>query len=108
MVENVNDFDFIVVTSEFEGAVCTNGFRVLRSPKINPYYLLYYLHSDMFLKQMMMYRTGAAIPNVSDSNLSDILIYLPSQEKIEEIGNKIREMFELRRESRRILESIEL
>lgn len=97
-----------LVTSEFEGAVCTNGFRVLRSPKINPYYLLYYLHSDMFLKQMMMYRTGAAIPNVSDSNLSDILIYLPPQEKIEEIGNKIREMFELRRESRRILESIEL
>ena len=91
-----------LVTAEFDGAICTNGFRVLRSPKINPYYLLYYLHSDLFLKQMMMYRTGAAIPNVSDSDLNNILVYLPEESKIEEIGNKIKETFELRKESRRI------
>ncbi len=95
-----------LVTEEYDGAICTNGFRVLRSPKVNPYYLLYYLHSEMFLKQMMMYRTGAAIPNVSDSDLSNILVFLPSEEKVEEIGNKIKETFELRTKSRRILESI--
>ena len=66
-----------LVTSEFDGAICTNGFRVLRAPKINPYYLLYYLHCDLFLKQMMMYRTGAAIPNVSDTDLNYIMVYLP-------------------------------
>lgn len=97
-----------LVTAEFDGAICTNGFRVLRSPKINPYYLLYYLHSDLFLKQMMMYRTGAAIPNVSDADLNNILVYLPDESKINEIGNKIKETFELRKESRKILESIEL
>ena len=97
-----------LVTSEFDGAICTNGFRVLRAPKINPYYLLYYLHSDLFLKQMMMYRTGAAIPNVSDADLNNILVYLPDESKIDEIGNKIKETFELRKESRKILESIEL
>ncbi len=97
-----------LVQSEYDGAVCTNGFRVLRAPKINPYYLLYYLHSDMFLRQMMMYRTGAAIPNVSDTDLYNILVYLPDEDKIEEIGRKIKETFDLRKESRRILESIEL
>lgn len=53
-----------IVTKDHSGAICTNGFRVLRNPRINRYFLLYYLHSPLFLKQMMMYRTGAAIPNV--------------------------------------------
>ena len=97
-----------LVTAEFDGAICTNGFRVLRSPKINPYYLLYYLHSEMFLKQMMMYRTGAAIPNVSDADLNSILVYLPDENTMEEIGKKIKKTFDLRTESRKILESIEL
>lgn len=95
-----------LVTKEYSGAICTNGFRVLRSPKINPYYLLYYLHSDLFLKQMMMYRTGAAIPNVSDTDLNNILVLLPPKEQIEEIGNKIKKTFELREESKKILDSI--
>ena len=97
-----------LVTAEYDGAICTNGFRVLRSPKINPFYLLYFLHSELFLKQMMMYRTGAAIPNVSDADLNNILVYLPDTNKIEEIGDKIKETFELRKESRRILESIKI
>ena len=57
---------------------------------------------------MMMYRTGAAIPNVSDADLNNILVYLPDTNKIEEIGDKIKETFELRKESRRILESIKI
>ena len=97
-----------LVTQEYSGAICTNGFRILRCPKINPYYLLYYLHSDLFLKQMMMYRTGAAIPNVSDTDLNNILVYLPPKEQIEEIGNKIKKTFELRNESKNILDSITL
>lgn len=97
-----------LVTSEYDGAICTNGFRVLRSPKINPYYLLYYLHSEMFLKQMMMYRTGAAIPNVSDTDLNNILVFLPDEKQIEDIGSKIKAIFDLREKSRKILESIQL
>lgn len=95
-----------LVTEEYTGCICTNGFRVLRNPKINPYYLLYYFHNDLFLNQMMMYRTGAAIPNVSDQDLSDILVYMPSPEIIEEIGNKMKEFFCMRKESRNIMDSI--
>lgn len=96
------------VTSEHDGAICTNGFRVLRDPKINPYYLIYFLHSDMFLTQMKMFRTGAAIPNVSDVDLQNIRVYLPDDNKIEEIGDKIKKTFELRYESKKILETIRL
>jgi type I restriction enzyme M protein len=97
-----------LVTQDFEGNICTNGFRVLRNFKIDSYYLLYFLKSDVFLKQMFMYRTGAAIPNVSDNDLSNIIIHLPNEKTIEDISKKMKKAFELRQESRNQIESIHL
>ena len=96
------------VTQEFEGCICTNGFRILRNPKIDPYFLLYYLKSEVFLSQMMMFRTGAAIPNVSDTDLANILIYLPNENVMKEISAKVKHAFELRTASRLALEGIEM
>ena len=97
-----------LVNKDFESSICTNGFRVLRNFKIDTYYLLYFLKSDIFLKQMFMYRTGAAIPNVSDIDLANTLINLPSDKIIEEISAKMKKAFELRQESRNQIESINL
>jgi type I restriction enzyme M protein len=95
-----------LVTKDFEGNICTNGFRVLRNFKIDFYYLLYFLKSEVFLKQMFMYRTGAAIPNVSDNDLSNIIIHIPNEKTIDEISKKMKKAFELRQESRNQIESI--
>lgn len=97
-----------LVNEEFEGSICTNGFRVLRKFKIDYYYLLYFFKSEYFLKQIFMYRTGAAIPNVSDTDLANILIPLPDDKTIEEISLKMQRAFELRAESRSQIESIAL
>ncbi|MFN0204444.1 MAG: N-6 DNA methylase [Bacteroidia bacterium] len=95
-----------LVTEEYNGSICTNGFRVLRNYKIDKYFLLYFLKSEVFLKQMFMYRTGAAIPNVSDTDLANILVYLPSEEQIQFISEKVKRSFELRKASKLELESI--
>lgn len=97
-----------LVTKEFEGSICTNGFRVFRNFKIDSHYLLYFLKSEVFLKQMFMYRTGAAIPNVSDKDLANTVINLPDEKIIEEISKKMKKAFELRQESRNQIESINL
>ncbi len=97
-----------LVTEFYNGAICTNGFRVLRNFKIDPYYLLYYFKSEYFLKQIYMLRTGAAIPNVSDYDLANILISIPDEQTIKAIGNKVRKSFELREKSKVELENIEL
>ncbi|MCZ2247150.1 MAG: N-6 DNA methylase [Bacteroidia bacterium] len=97
-----------LVTDDFAGSICTNGFRVLRNFQIDSYYLLYYLKSEMFLKQMFMYRTGAAIPNVSDIDLVNIVIHLPDKKTIAEISNKMKKAFELRQASKQQIESINL
>jgi len=97
-----------LVNTDFEGSICTNGFRVLRNFKVDSYYLLYFLKSEVFLKQMFMYRTGAAIPNVSDTDLANTLINLPDNKTIEVISSKMKKAFELQQESRNQIESINL
>ncbi len=96
-----------LVNSEFEGAICTNGFRVLRNFKIDPYYLLYYFKSKYFLNQILLLRTGAAIPNISDKDFKNLLISIPSEKIINEISEKVKQSFELREKSKRKLNSIE-
>lgn len=96
------------VNSEFEGAICTNGFRIFRNLKIDKNYFLYFLKTDFFLKQMYMYRTGAAIPNVSDKDLSNVLIYLPKEKEIEKISKKVKEAIELRGQYKKMIDTIEL
>jgi len=97
-----------LVTEDFAGCICTNGFRVMRNFRIDNYYLLYYLKSEIFLKQMFMYRTGAAIPNVSDIDLANIVIHLPDKKLIAEISDKMKKAFDLRQESKQQIESINL
>ncbi|WDN87947.1 type I restriction enzyme M protein [Desulfosarcina sp. BuS5] len=95
------------VTEEYNSAICTNGFRILRNVKINHYYLLYYLQSDLFLKQILMYRTGAAIPAISDKDFFNILVYLPPQKEMDDIILRMEKSFKLRNEAKRILSKIE-
>ena len=66
---------------------------------LNHYYLLYYLQSDLFLKQVFMLRTGAAIPALSDKDFANILVYLPSQKEMDEIILSIKKSFKLRNDA---------
>ena len=97
-----------LVGKEHAGAICTNGFRVFRNIKIDRNYFLYYLKTEMFLKQMFMYRTGAAIPNVSDTDLSEILIYMPPKNELKEISDRINRSIALREESKKLVNEIHL
>jgi len=98
-----------VVTEEYAGAICTNGFRILR-PKngLDKFYLLFYLRSELFLKQVYTLRTGAAIPAISDEDFSNILVYLPSKKELESIVDRMNKSFKMREESRRLLSEIKL
>ncbi len=97
-----------LVTKKYSGAICTNGFRILRPKNINLYYLLLYLKSDLFLHQVNKFRTGAAIPSISDEDLRNILIPLPSEKEQEKIANKIIQSITLREQARKLLEDFNI
>lgn len=95
-----------LVTKDFSGCICTNGFRVLRPRNINPFYFLSFLKSDCFLRQMYQKRTGAAIPAVSEDDLKNMLVPLPSTKEQEKIAKKIKDSFELRLRSRKLIDGV--
>jgi len=97
-----------IVSQDFSGAICTNGFRVLKVKNINPHYLFAVLRSDIFLSQMFRLRTGAAIPSVSDEDLKNVLIPIPPEIEQQKIEKTIREGLELREKSRRLLDGLSL
>ncbi|WP_244455037.1 N-6 DNA methylase [Thermus thermophilus] len=81
-----------LITDDLEGAICTNGFAVLRNftPDIDPYYLLAFLHSPIFLRQVKHKLTGHAIPTLSLDELANILIPLPPLQIQKEIGEPLQ------------------
>lgn len=97
-----------LVLAEHDGCICTNGFRIVRNATVDPYYLLYYFKTDIFLRQVFMMRTGAAIPSVSDTDFANILVYLPDDDVIKSIAERVRKAFELRAAAREQLRGIEL
>lgn len=97
-----------IVNQNFSGAICTNGFRVLKVKNINPYFLFAVLRSDIFLSQMFRLRTGAAIPSVSDEDLKNILIPIPQENEQKKIERIIKEGLDLRKKSQQLLDSISL
>lgn len=99
-----------IVSQEFDGAICTNGFRVLipDKSKVNPYYLLHYFNSNYFLEQVYRYRTGSAIPAISDEDLLNILILLPEKEEQNRIGDIIYTGFQQRKLYTEILQTIKI
>ena len=94
-----------IVTSEFNGCVCTNGFAVLKPKSISPYYLLYFLNSDLFLSQIRKYRYGSAIPTIAKEDLLNIVVPLEDKLTTEKIENNIKKAYEYKMMARKLMES---
>jgi type I restriction enzyme M protein len=85
-----------LVTEEHDGAVCTNGFAVLTPlpERVNPFFLLAYLYSDVFLSELRRLLKGHAIPAASFSDVKNIPVYLPPRPVQDLIGEEMRKALE--------------
>jgi len=60
----------------------------------------------MALKQVFRYRTGAAIPALSDADLLEILVLVPSAKEQKRIGMVIKKGFEERAKYKRNINEV--
>ncbi len=69
-----------IITESEDGAICTNGFAVLRNfREVDPYYLLAYMRTEFFLRQIRRLLRGHAIPAITLDDLATVLVpILPS------------------------------
>lgn len=89
-----------LVTQEEDGAICSNGLAVLRNIRgIDPMFLISYLRTSPFLRQVRRLMTGHAIPAISLDDLANILIPIPSQKNQSEIADSVKRIQALRRDA---------
>lgn len=95
-----------MVSPEFDGAICSNGFRVLtvKDSLIDPFYLLFALSTSEVRQQVFRLRTGAAIPSISDADLLSILIPRRSSDVEKAIASEIGNGFVSRDNFRRAMD----
>jgi type I restriction enzyme M protein len=82
-----------MITKDEEGAICSNGFSVLRNVKgVDPFFLLAYMRTQYYLRQVRRLMTGHAIPAIAVDDLARVLVPVPPQEKQHEIAHRVEEI----------------
>jgi len=96
-----------LITEDEDGAICSNGFAVLRNIHgVEPLFLLAYMRTEYFLRQVRRLMTGHAIPSISVDDLSKVLVPTPSKEEQEKIANTIASIQAMRKEALKVGESV--
>ena len=82
-----------MITEDEEGAICSNGFAVLRNVKgVEPFFLLGYMRTEHYLRQVRRLMTGHAIPAIALDDLGHVLVPLLSQEKQHQVASRVEEV----------------
>lgn len=93
-----------IVSKEYDGSICTNGFMVVTSKKESPYVILHFFNSDAFRTQILKYKYGTAIPTVSREDFLNIIVPDYSEEFKEKIIKNTEKAFKLKEEANKLLE----
>lgn len=89
-----------LITEDEDGAICSNGFAVLRNIRgIEPLFLLAYMRTDYYLRQVKRLMTGHAIPAISIGELSNVLVPILPIEVQKKIAMEIATILAKRKET---------
>jgi len=89
-----------LITEDEDGAICSNGFAVLRNIHgIEPLFLLAYMRTEYYLRQVRRLMTGHAIPAISIEDLAKVLVPTPPLEIQKGISDEIAKILAIRKEA---------
>lgn len=97
-----------LVPEDYDNQICSTGFSVLRANEdlIIPAYLYYISRSNIIVDQLESKMRGASYPAVSDNDVMQVEIPLPSKETQEKIVQRIEAVFSELTGARRLHEKI--
>jgi type I restriction enzyme S subunit len=82
-----------LVTPEFDSAIGSTGFHVLRSNWAEPKFLFYLVHTREFIEKMCLCVQGALYPAVRPGDIAAYSFPLPSRSEQHRIVARIEELF---------------
>ena len=89
-----------LITEDEDGAICSNGFAVLRNVHgLEPLFLLAYMRTEYYLRQVRRLMTGHAIPAISIDDLAKVLVPIPPIEIQKKIADEIATILAMRKEA---------
>lgn len=89
-----------LITEDEDGAICSNGFAVLRNIHgVDPLFLPAYMRTEYYLRQVRRLMTGHAIPAISIDDLAKVLVPIPSIEVQKKISDEIATILAMRKEA---------
>ncbi len=96
-----------LITEDEEGAICSNGFAVIRNIRgIEPLFLLAYMRTEYFLRQVGRLTTGHAIPAISTDDMGKLLIPIPPFPIQKQIADEVAAILAMRKEAMRAGEKV--
>lgn len=96
-----------LITEDEDGAICSNGFAVLRNIHgVEPLFLLAYMRTLYYLRQVRRLMTGHAIPAISVEDLAKVLVPIPPIEVQQKIAATIASILAMRKEALKAGEKI--
>jgi len=91
------------IWNNYENYTATEDIiRVVPNRKIDSGYLYAFLSSDYGYHQIVRHKHGAVIDHITPEKIEEILIPIPEEEKIKEIGDLVRQAYDLRAEAIRL------
>jgi type I restriction enzyme M protein len=103
----------VITSKEEEGIVDDWSYILtLKTNKVNPYYLAFYLQSPTIKKQILKYARGVGTITIPQRELKKIPVIIPPQEFLEKCEQAYKEMIKFRKEgkiseAKKILKEIE-
>lgn len=92
-----------IINVEDDELVVSTGFAVLECKRnIDNYYLFTVLKTDNVVGQLVRKTSGGLYPAISEQDILDINIPIPSPEIQKYVGDKVRKAEELREEAKRL------
>jgi type I restriction enzyme M protein len=96
-----------LITEDEDGAICSNGFAVIRHIRdVAPLFLLAYMRTQYYLRQVRRLMTGHAIPAISIEDLSKVLVPIPPKDEQERIAKEVASIQAMCREALRFGERV--
>ncbi len=88
-----------IIPQELENQVCSTGFAVIKSKKINPWFLFAYLKTKYATNQLVRATMASMYPAVSEDDIGAILIPNPPVSLQEKIALYVKEAYQKRQEA---------
>jgi restriction endonuclease S subunit len=93
-----------LIPDEYDGALCSTGFYIVDSNKINPQTLLVLLKSPIGQEQLKKGCSGTILTAINKEEIGKIVLPVVDSGIQHQIKQKITESFNLRRQSKHLLE----